>query len=83
MDKVQQPGLFDRVKNEMMGALDKGFEMLESEQSKVNKALFNSLSSEQKGTFCRSLNDQGVPTKRIERITDRSTSSVKRYLNDK
>ncbi|MBW1253690.1 hypothetical protein C7431_10672 [Pantoea allii] len=76
-------GLFDDLKKEMNNFLDKGFEILESEQSKVNKALFDALSPEQRDAFCQSLSEQNVKSKRIEKITGKSQSTVNRHLNGK
>lgn len=76
-------GLFDELKKEMNEFMDKGFDLLESEQSKVNKAFFDALEPEQRDRYCQSLQNQKVKTKRIERLTGKSQSTVNRHLNGK
>ncbi|OKS22339.1 hypothetical protein [Pseudomonas aeruginosa] len=76
-------GLFDEIKQEMASFIDKGFAVLETEQSKVNKAFFDALTMQQRDTFCQSLEEQGVKSSRIERITGKSQPTVNRHLNGK
>lgn len=76
-------GLFDELKKEMNEFLDKGLTILESEQAKINKAIFETLSQEQRDTFCQSLKEQGVKPKRMEKITGKSQATVSRHLNGK
>ncbi|MFP3549143.1 hypothetical protein SB861_00345 [Paraburkholderia sp. SIMBA_049] len=76
-------GLFDEFKKEMGAVLDKGFAILETEQSKVNKAVFEALSMQQRDVYCQSLRDQGVKASRIEKITGKSHPTVNRHLNGK
>lgn len=76
-------GLFDEIKQEMASFIDKGFAVLETEQSKVNKALFDALTMEQRDTFCQSLQQQGVKPARMEKITGKSQPTVNRHLNGK
>ena len=81
-DTVNQPipsGLFNEVRAVLNTALD----ALESEQSKVNKALFEALTPEQRDTFCQTLASQNVKPKRIETITGKSQPTVNRHLNGK
>ena len=75
--------LFKAFKDEMKGFIDKGFDVLETEQSKVNKAFFEALSPEQRDTFCCKLHEQGVKPKRLESITGKSQPTVNRHLNKK
>lgn len=74
-----QPGLFQEVRSILNTALD----ALESEQSKVNKALFEALTPQQRDTFCKTLAEQNVKPKRIETITGKSQPTVNRHLNSK
>lgn len=76
-------GLFDEIKQEMASFIDKGFAVLETEQSKVNKAFFDALTMQQRDTFCQSLANQGVKPTRMERITGKSQPTVNRHLNGK
>ncbi|HDR0880056.1 TPA: hypothetical protein QB122_002107 [Pasteurella multocida] len=75
----QGNGLFSELKNALNTVIDN----LESEQSKVNKAMFEALTQDQRNTFCQSLKNQNVKTSRIERITGKSQSTVNRHLNNK
>lgn len=59
------------------------FDLIESEQSKINKAIFESLSMEQRDIFCSSLQEQGIKPKQIEKITGKSQPTVNRHLNKK
>lgn len=72
-------GLFQEVRAVLNTALD----ALESEQSKVNKALFEALTPQQRDTFCKTLAEQNVKPKRIETITGKSQPTVNRHLNGK
>ncbi len=74
-------GLFDEIKQEMASFIDKGFAVLETEQSKINKALFDALTMPQRDVFCQSLEKQDVKPNRIERITGKSQPTVNRHLN--
>jgi len=56
---------------------------MESEQSKINKAFFEALSSEQRTVFLKSLENQDIKPKRMEKITGKSQSTVNRTLNGK
>ena len=76
-------GLFDEIKQEMASFIDKGFAVLETEQSKVNKAFFDALTMQQRDAFCQSLANQGVKPARMERITGKSQPTVNRHLNGK
>lgn len=76
-------GLFDEIKQEMASFIDKGFSVLETEQSKVNKAIFSALSMSQRDTFCQSLAEQGIKPARMERITGKSQPTVNRHVNGK
>jgi hypothetical protein len=70
-------GLFGGVRMALNSFIDK----MELEQSKINKAFFDSLSKEQRDLFCQSLKEQGVKPSRIEKITGKSQSTVNRHLN--
>lgn len=70
-------GLFSDLKRTINSCIDK----IESEQSKINKAFFDSLSKEQRDLFCQSLKRQNVKPSRIEKITGKSQSTVNRHLN--
>lgn len=74
-----QTGLFQEVRAVLNTALD----ALESEQSKVNKALFEALTPQQRDTFCKTLADQNVKPKRIQTITGKSQPTINRHLNGK
>jgi hypothetical protein len=74
-----QTGLFQEVRAVLNSALD----ALESEQSKVNKALFEALTPQQRDTFCKTLADQNVKPKRIQTITGKSQPTINRHLNGK
>ena len=76
-------GLFDEIKQEMASFIDKGFAVLETEQSKVNKAFFDALTMQQRDAFCQSSASQGVKPSRMERITGKSQPTVNRHLNGK
>lgn len=76
-------GLFDEIKQEMASFIDKGFSVLETEQSKVNKAVFSALTMQQRDTFCQSLAEQGIKPARMERITGKSQPTVNRHVNGK
>jgi len=77
------PGLFDEIKQEMASFIDKGFAVLETEQSKINRAFFAALSMEQRDTFCQTLESSGVKPARLEKITGKSQPTVNRHLNGK
>lgn len=72
-------GLFQEVRTVLNTALD----ALESEQSKINKALFEALAPQQRDTFCKSLAEQNVKAKSIEKIVGKSSSAINRHLNGK
>ena len=76
-------GLFDEFKKEMGSILDKGVAILETEQSKVNKATFEALTMSQRDKYCQSLQSQGVKPSRIEKITGKSQPTINRHLNNK
>ena len=76
-------GLFDELKSEMNSFLEKGFEIIESEQSKVTKAFFDALEPAQRDVFCKSLSKQKVTSARLQKITGKSQSTVNRHLNGK
>jgi hypothetical protein len=76
-------GLFDEFKDEMNSFISRGFALIESEQSKVNKALFEALNMAQRDVFCGSLEKQGVKPARIVKITGKSQPTVNRHLNKK
>ncbi len=80
---VNESGVFSSIKDEMISALDRGFSALESEQSKINKAVFDALSMEQRDSYCKSLESNGVKAKRIEKITGKSQPTINRHLNNK
>lgn len=83
MTGIATGGLFDEVRQEMASFIDKGFAVLETEQSKVNRALFDAMTMQQRDTFCQSLADQGVKPNRMEKITGKSQPTVNRHLNGK
>ena len=72
-------GLFQEVRAALNTALD----ALESEQAKINKAFFETLSASQRDVFCQNLAAQNVKSKRIEKITGKSQPTVNRHLNSK
>jgi|GEM_PF-1486914 len=80
---ASSPGLFDELKKEMNTFLDRGFTLLETEQSKINKAIFDALTMEQRDAFCKSLDRQGVKPARMQKITGKSQPTVNRHLNGK
>lgn len=80
---TETSGLFDEIKQEMASFIDKGFAVLETEQSKVNKAIFDALTMQQRDDFCQSLASQGVKPSRMERITGKSQPTINRHLNGK
>lgn len=72
-------GIYEDARNMM----NKFIDSLESEQSKVNKAFFESLTMEQRDKFCQSLANQDIKTSKIEKITGRSQPTINRHLNGK
>lgn len=76
-------GLFDELKSEMNSFLEKGLGIIESEQSKITKALFDTLEPAQRDIFCKSLSKQNVKPARLQKITGKSQSTVNRHLNGK
>jgi hypothetical protein len=81
--EVTTSGLFDEIKQEMASFIDKGFAVLETEQSKINKAFFDALTMEQRDAFCKSLHNQDVKANRIEKITGKSQPTINRHMNGK
>lgn len=79
LETNNETSLFGELKNTLNTFIDK----LESEQSKINKAIFEALTQEQRNTYCQSLKEQGVKSTRIEKITGKSQSTVNRHLNNK
>lgn len=79
LETNNETSLFGELKNTLNTFIDK----LESEQSKINKAMFEALTQEQRNTYCQSLKEQGVKSTRIEKITGKSQSTVNRHLNNK
>lgn len=79
LETNNESSLFGELKNTLNTFIDK----LESEQSKINKAIFEALTQEQRNTYCQSLKEQGVKSTRIEKITGKSQSTVNRHLNNK
>ncbi len=82
-DTTNNDGPYDSFKRAMTETFEKGIELLESEQSKVNKGFFEALTPAQRDTFCQTLDQQGVKSKRIEKITGKSPSTINRHLNGK
>jgi len=76
---ITTPGLFQDMRDAVNTVIDK----FESEQSRVNKAFFDCLSQDQRDTFCKSLANQDVKSKRIEKITGKSQPTINRHLNGK
>jgi hypothetical protein len=81
--EINEKSVFETVKDDMVSAIEKGFSALESDQSKVNKAFFEALTMEQRDTFCQTLNDSGVKTARIQKLTGKSQPTINRHLNGK
>lgn len=79
LETNDETSLFGELKHTLNTFIDK----LESEQSKINKAIFEALTQEQRNTYCQSLKEQGVKSTRIEKITGKSQSTVNRHLNNK
>ena len=79
LETNNETSLFGELKNTLNTFIDK----LESEQSKINKAMFEALTQEQRNTYCQSLKEQGVKSTRIVKITGKSQSTVNRHLNNK
>ena len=77
--EIKENGLFEIAREKINAVLD----CLENEQSKINKAYFETLSMEQRDKFCCSLQEQGVNPKRIEKITGKSQPTINRHLNKK
>ncbi len=77
------PGLFDELKREMNQFVERGFSILETEQSRINRAFFEALTMPQRDVFCQSLGSQGVKPKRVERIIGKSQPTVNRHMNGK
>jgi hypothetical protein len=69
---MQFPKLSIHRRQEMTSFIDKGFAVLETEQSKINKAFFDALTMRQRDTFRQSLADQGVKPAQMERIAGKS-----------
>lgn len=74
-------GLFEEFRQELASVLNKGVSLLETEQSKINKAFFEALTMEQRDKFCQSLAQQGVKASRQEGITGKSQTTVNRHNN--
>lgn len=72
-------GLFDELREGVNTIIDK----MESEQSKVNKAMYEALTMEQRSVFLNTLEDQGVKRKRMENITGKEQSTINRTINRK
>lgn len=81
--KPETSGLFDEFRKQMGNMLDKGVAILETEQSKINRAFFEALTMPQRDTFCRHLRAQGVKPPRIQKITGKSQPTTNRHLNGK
>jgi len=75
------------IKDQMIGsinqAIEAGFTAMESNQSKMNKAVFEALSMAQRDVVCQSLDAQGVPAKQIQKLTGKSQPTVNRHINGK
>lgn len=82
-DTTQGNGLYDNFKKAMTETFEKGLDLLESEQTKVNRGFFEALTPAQRDTFCQTLDQQGLKPKRIEAITGKSSSTVNRHINGK
>ncbi|MBF1223565.1 MAG: hypothetical protein HXM21_10595, partial [Haemophilus influenzae] len=54
LETNNETSLFGELKNTLNTFIDK----LESEQSKINKAMFEALTQEQRNTYCQSLKEQ-------------------------
>lgn len=76
-------GIFSQIQQELTSAITKGFAALESENSKIHKAIFDALTMSQRDVFCQSLEARGVKPPRLEAITGKSTTTVNRHLNGK
>jgi len=74
-----ETGLFDELRYGVNSLIDK----MESEQSKINKAMFEALDMDQRSVFLKSLKEQGVKAKRMEKITGKEQSTISRTLNRK
>ncbi|EGU38795.1 hypothetical protein H1X87_16430 [Vibrio parahaemolyticus] len=74
-----ETGLFDELRSGVNSLIDK----MESEQSKINKAMFEALDMNQRSVFLKSLKEQGVKAKRMEKITGKEQSTISRTLNRK
>ena len=70
-------GLFDELRDGVNSIIDK----MESEQSKINKAMFEALTMDQRGIYLNALKDQGIKPKRMAKITGKEQSTVSRTLN--
>lgn len=75
----QQPGLYDELRKGVNKIIDK----MEGEQSKINKALYEALTMEQRSTFLNALEAQGIKRKRMENITGKEQSTISRTMNRK
>lgn len=73
----------DGLFSEFREVLTKTLDALESEQSKINKAVIAAMSMQQRDIYCQSLADQGVKSSRIEKITGKSQPTINRHLNGK
>ncbi|AMS13149.1 hypothetical protein A3218_02025 [Pseudomonas chlororaphis] len=79
--------VIEDVKKQMLNsigqAIDSGMKAIESSQSKFNKAIFESLTMQQRDTACQAMAEQGMSTKQIEKVTGKSQPTVNRHLNGK
>ncbi|MCU8508405.1 hypothetical protein M2G40_11410 [Vibrio vulnificus] len=76
---TSETGLFDELRDGVNSFIDK----MESEQSKINKAMYEAMDMDQRSTFLKSLKGQGVSQKRMEKITGKEQSTISRTLNRK
>lgn len=76
---TSETGLFDELRDGVNSLIDK----MESEQSKINKAMYEAMDMDQRSTFLKSLKGQGVSQKRMEKITGKEQSTISRTLNRK
>lgn len=81
--KSKDKSVLETLKDNIISVFDEGISAFESEQSKVNKAFFESLSMEQRDIFCQKLHDSGLKSSKIEKITGKSQPTINRHLNSK
>jgi len=79
MENTVDTGSFAEVR----ALINKGFDLLESEQSKINKAIFDAMPMEQRDKYCKSLGEQGVKAQRIAKLTGKSQPTINRHMNGK